>query len=178
MTRAGQAGTALTAAGLLGGTAALAYFAGGYFDRARLWAGLTAWVLVAFVAITSGRVLPRRAPARLLLAGMLGLACWTALSIRWTPLRDVAQADAERLLLYLGVLVAGVAALRNGRALRAVEPVLALGAVCAVVEGMSDRLLPGAITLTHSTAAPGRLDQTLTYWNATGLLAAFGLVLC
>ena len=27
-------------------------------------------------------------------------------------------------------------------------------------------------------SAAGRLDQPLTYWNATGALAALGLVLC
>jgi O-antigen ligase len=43
--------------------------------------------------------------------------------------------------------------------------------------GLSERLLPGLITLKRSTGALGRLEQPLTYWNAMGELAALGLVL-
>ena len=69
--RAGSAGRALTVAGLLGGAIALAFSSGGCFDRARLWAGVGAWALVAVMAVTVGRVLPREGPARAIPAGLL-----------------------------------------------------------------------------------------------------------
>ena len=46
-----------------------------------------------------------------------------------------------------------------------------------VVYGMSDRLIPGLVTLAHSFTSGSRLEQPLTYWNAEGLLAAIGLFL-
>ena len=171
-------GRAPIVAVLLGGTTMLAFFSGGYFERARLWAGIVAWVLVALTAIVVRRPWPRTWPAWLALGGLAGLTAWTALSIGWAPQRDIAQGDAQRLLVYLGVLIAGIAVLRGRSAVRAVEPVLAAGAFAAVVEGLSERLLPGVFTLAPSVAAQGRLSQPLTYWNAMGLLAAIGAILC
>ena len=46
-----------------------------------------------------------------------------------------------------------------------------------VAYGLSERLLPGIVELDRSSAAAGRLEQPLTYWNAYGLVAAIGFVL-
>ena len=83
-----------------------------------------------------------------------------------------------RTLLYLGTLLAAIALLREPRAARAVEPVLALGAFVAIGYGLLGRLLPGLIDHLASIKGGGRLEQPITYWNAEGLLAAMGLVLC
>jgi Ca2+/Na+ antiporter len=166
-----------TLGALLVGPTALAFFSGGYFDRPRLWAGVVAWVAVAVAAVAYPRPLPRTRGAWLAVGGLTALTAWTAISITWAPLRDVAQADAERLVLYVGVLVAGIAAFRARAAARLAEPILALGTVLVVAEGLSERVLPGLFALSRSAAAQGRLSQPLTYWNAMGLLAAIGLVL-
>jgi hypothetical protein len=76
------------------------------------------------------------------------------------------------------VLAAAAAAFRARPAARAVEPLAAGGTVIVVGYGLSGRLLPGLVTQHPQTSAAGRLDQPLTYWNATGLLATLGLVLC
>jgi O-Antigen ligase len=39
-------------------------------------------------------------------------------------------------------------------------------------------MLPGIVELDRSASAGGRLEQPITYWNAEGLLAAMGLILC
>jgi hypothetical protein len=44
--------------------------------------------------------------------------------------------------------------------------------------GLSERLLPGLVTLNRSRSAFGRLEQPLTYWNAMGFVAGLGVVLC
>jgi hypothetical protein len=163
---------------LLGGPTVLAFFSGAYFDRPRLWAAVVSWIAVAAAAVAAPRPWPSTRAAWLAVGGLAALTAWTAVSVSWAPLRDVAQADAQRLLLYLGVLVAGIAAFRSRAAASAVEPVLALGAVIVVLEGLSERLLPGLFTLARSEAVPGRLFQPVTYWNAMGLLAAMGVVLC
>jgi O-Antigen ligase len=167
----------LAAVALLAAPFALALSRGGYFDQARLWAGIGAWLLVAVAAIAAPRPVPRAPAAVAALAGLAGLLAWTLLSFAWAPLRAPAVDDAQRLALYLGALLAATALLRGATA-RAVVPALAAGILATTLYGLSERLLPGVVELTRSTAAMGRLDQPLTYWNAMGAWAAIGLVLC
>jgi hypothetical protein len=163
---------------LLAAPTALAFFSGGYFDEARLWAAIGAFALVLLAAIASDQPLPRSWPGRLALGGLAALTAWTALSISWAPLAGPAFHDTQRLLLYLAVLTASAALLRGWATAEAVEPALAAGTLIVIGYGLSGRLLPGLIHETHSLSAAGRLEQPLTYWNATGALAAIGVVLC
>ncbi len=167
----------VAAALLLAGPLALALAKGGYFDEGRLWAGIGAWLLVAVAAFVAPRPLPRSRAAIAALAGLAGLLAWTLISFAWAPLRAPAVDDAQRLALYLAVLIAATALLR-GDAARWVVPAIAASIVAATLYGLSERLLPGIFELTRSRAAMGRLDQPLTYWNAMGAWAAIGLVLC
>jgi hypothetical protein len=162
---------------LLVGPTTLAFISGGYFDRPRLWAGIAAWVAVAVAAVVCATPWPRTRAAWLAIGGLGALSAWTIVSIEWAPLRDAAQADAQRTLLYLGAVLAGTAALRARGAARAVEPALAFGALLVIVEGLSERLFPGVFHLSRDAIAAGRLNQPLTYWNAMGILAAMGVVL-
>jgi uncharacterized integral membrane protein len=59
-----------------------------------------------------------------------------------------------------------------------VEPALTAGIAAVIGYGIAGRVLPDVVSLTRTRSAGGRLDQPLTYWNATGALAALGLVLC
>ncbi len=163
---------------LLAGPTALAFFAGGYFDGPRAWAGLAAWVLVAVSAILLPRLVPAGTPgARLALVALAALAGWTLLSITWTPVAGTAYHDGQRLLLYTGVLVSAAVLLRGRGAQRAVEPALAAGTLIVIGYGLSARLLPGVLHFARSVSAQGRLEQPLTYWNAMGEVAALGFVL-
>jgi hypothetical protein len=161
---------------LLAFPAAVGFAQGGYFAPERLWAAVAAMVVVAIAAVVSPRPLPTSAGGRLAVGGLAGLLAWTVLSRSWAPLAGPAIADAQRLALYLAVLVASAALLRGRRA-RFAEPTLAAGAVVVLMYGLSERLLPGLIDLTESRSALGRLEQPLTYWNAMGALAAMALVL-
>jgi hypothetical protein len=164
------------AAALLAGPTVLAFFSGGYFDVPRLWAAVAAWTLLLAIVLFAPQPLPRALPARLALAGLLLFAVLAFVSAWWAPRRGPAFDDAGRDLLYLAAL-ASAAALLRGRAARVVEPALIAGAMLVICYGLSERVLPGLITLSHSRTALGRLEQPLTYWNATGALAAIGLVL-
>jgi hypothetical protein len=172
--------TVLTAARVvaLAGPVALAFAAGGYHDTPRLVAAIVAWALVGVAALVAPSPLPRGRPARAAILGLALLTAWTALSLLWTPVAGAAYDDLQRDLLYLGALIAAAALLGGGPAARAVEPAVAGGALAAILYGLSERLLPGVFELERSQSAAGRLDQPLTYWNATGALAAIGLVLC
>jgi O-Antigen ligase len=163
---------------LLAGPTVLAFFSGGFFDEPRLWATLIALLMVVGVAVAVTPPLPRPRAARVALAG---LALWTllaGLSAFWATSTGPALDDAQRLLLYLATAVAAAAVLRPRSLARAVEPALALGALVVIGYGLSGRLLPGIVHLSHGASSQARLDQPLTYWNAEGALAAMGLTLC
>lgn len=161
------------AALLLAGPTVLAFFTGGFTDEPRLWAGIVAWTLAGLGALLAP--LPRARAGWAAVAALAALWAWTALSIGWAPLSDAALADAQRLALYTGALLA--AFLLLGSVSRAVEPALAGGSVVVIGYGLAGRLVPGVIEQSASRTAFGRLEQPLTYWNATGALAAIGLVL-
>ena len=161
----------------LTGPAVLAFFAGGYFDGPRVWAGLITWALVVVAMLSSPRALPARLGGRLALIGLGLLALWTLLSFTWAPVAGNAYHAGQRMILYAGALLAAAALLRRRLVQRAVEPVLALGALVVIGYGLSERLLPGVLHFSRSVSAQGRLEQPLTYWNAMGEVAALGLVL-
>src|SRR3954454_18336557 len=84
--RVRRAITVLAVVVLLAGPTALAFFQGGYFDPARLIAGIVAWALFGIAALVSDRPLPRGLGGRLALAGLVLLTAWTGASITWASL--------------------------------------------------------------------------------------------
>lgn len=167
----------LALAALLAGPAVLAFFSGGYFDEPRLVAAIAACALLAATALLAPAVVPRRTPGRLALGGLAALTLLVGLSITWAPLASAAQADLQRLLLYLAAFAAGAALLRGPGGLRLVEPAVFAGAFAVIAVALAGRLLPGLVEQEQSVSALGRLEQPLTYWNATGMLAALGALL-
>lgn len=165
------------AGGLVCGTAVLCFRAGGYFHDPRTAIAIGASVVVAVVAISplGPALIPPTRAGRVALAGLVALAGWTALSLLWAPLIEPAREDAQRLALYVAALALAVVALRERWAVRAVEAAVALLAVGVVAYGLLGEA--GAIDVTASASANGRLDQPLGYWNAMGAMAALGVVL-
>lgn len=155
----------------------IAFFAGGYFAGPRLIAGAFIWLLALAAFWLTDQPLARKREGRLALVGIIALTALVGISITWAPLRSVAQADLQRLLLYLGAFIAAVALLRGRRGLQFSELVLAAGALLVSCYALAARLLPGVVHEAASDSAAGRLEQPLTYWNASGVLAAIGLIL-
>ena len=178
MTAARRTVTLVAGIAVLGAPTVLALFSGGYFARPRVIAAIVVWLLVLALAAIGPAPLPRSTPGRLVLAGLAGLAVWSAVSILWAPQAGPAVQNVQRLVLYTGALVLTVGAVRDTRVRRATEPALAAGAAIVIFYGLAGRILPGVVELESSTSAGGRLEQPLTYWNAEGLLAAVGLILC
>ena len=165
---------------LLAGPVALAFFSGGYFAAAPAtgrgwWPGR--WSpsppLVARRPLPQSRVRPL-----VTVAGLGLLAAWTLLSFVWSPMAGTAYGDGQRVILYLGVLLAATcAAARAGRS---------AGGARGRRRGAGGHRLrpvraPAPVAADLSAArssAQGRLEQPLTYWNAMGAVAAIGLVLC
>jgi hypothetical protein len=172
---------ALTAlqAGLLVLPLVLAFFSGAFFEAARVIAAICAWALLALAALAvPGLPVPGARAARGALLALAGLTAWTWIAGRWSTSPAGADQEFELALLYLPALAAGALAWRDRRAARMVEPALAGAALVVIGYGLAGRLLPGVVYLHATQRAGGRLEQPLTYWNATGALAAIGLVLC
>jgi hypothetical protein len=163
---------------LLAGPTALAFFTGGYFPEAQVWAGLAVWLLVAVAAALGGGALPRGREVWLALGGLVLFGAWTLLSITWAPIAGNAYHAGQVVMLYAGGLLAATLLLRTPATQRFVEPALAAGTVIVIGYGLAGRLLPGLLSFARSFSALGRLEQPLTYWNAMGELAALGFVLC
>lgn len=153
---------------------ALAFASGGYFDEAREIALVVAWALV-LAGIVLGAPLPARRVAWVALGALAAFTAWVAIAGSWAQLAATARGDMERDVLYLGALTAAVLLL--GGVGRLVEPLLAAGTVVVAGYALAGRLVPGVVHLTATASAGGRLDQPLTYWNASGALAALGIVL-
>jgi O-antigen ligase len=169
---------ALIGAALVGATAWLCFRSGGFFHEPRATLAIAGWVAVALAALALGplALVPPTWPGRAALAGLLGLAGWTALSLLWAPLLEPAREDVWRVALYAAVLPLAVVAFRERRAARALE--LALAGLTLVVVGYGLLGGAGALDLDASGGADGRLEQPLSYWNAMGAMAALGIVLC
>jgi len=162
---------------LIAGTFVLAFFSGGYFNVARNTAGLAAWSLVLILIAAAGMPLPKSRSAVATALGLLTLATWSAVSMLWTPIVDDAFHDVQRILLYLGVFIAACGLFHSTRQKRLLEPLLAISAFLIICYGLSERLLPTFFELTPTGSAAGRLEQPITYWNAMGLMAAYGFIL-
>ncbi len=168
----------MACAALLLGPIALAFFDGGIHEDARAVATISVWALVGAGALLWRRPpLPRRRPGLLAAGGLAALTALVAASGWWAPLGGPALDDRVRLVLYLGAFLLAVAAWPSRRAARMAEPAVAAGALVVIGYGLSERLLADLLTLERSVGDSGLLKQPLTYWNATGALAAVGIVL-
>ena len=116
----------VVAGGLLLLPVVVAFSRGGYFDAARLRAGIVACVLAAAGVLLGVRT---TLAGKIALGGMAALTAWTALSLTWAPMGGPAIDDLERLVLYLAALVAAAGLLDT----RATEPALLAGITATAV---------------------------------------------
>lgn len=165
-------------AAALAGPVALAFASGGFFDDGRQVALLVAAVPLGLWALIGPGPIPRDRRALIALGGLAAYCAWVALSTGWSLRADVAHADLERDLLYLGALALGATLWQPRVAARVVEPAVALGVLIVMGYGLAGRLLPGIVELSTGRLSGSRLFQPLTYWNAEGELAAIGFILC
>lgn len=108
----------------------------------------------------------------------LGLfVIWTLISSSWSHAPGRAVLEANRALLYLTALVLFGSLVRRRGRLAAIAGGVALGCVVVSAAGFLTRTLPH----TFPTVAPFanyRLSYPASYWNAAGILAALGIILC
>jgi O-antigen ligase len=160
------------------GTVALAFASGGFFAGTVGTAAVLAAAALAVRLALAARPLEGVGPWALAgLVALAGFGVWTLASSLWSDAPARALVEADRVLLYLltFALVAAVPRRPGAPAVLAGWLALALVVVCGAA--FVSRALPEVLSTTPNINND-RLSYPLTYWNALGLAAALGLVLC
>jgi O-antigen ligase len=113
----------------------------------------------------------------LVIAALASYALLTLLSQVWSDAPGRALVEFDRTLLYLLVMVIFSSLAHSSNRLVWLLRALTLAIVVICACGLITRLLPHLWPITPELAN-NRLSFPLTYWNALGLFAAFGVVLC
>ena len=108
---------------------------------------------------------------------LLALALWALASGLWSNAWGRALVEADQVLVYALTVALITSFPRSTRRLRWMVRGVALAAVAVSLCGLITRLLPDVWAIAPDLA-PGRLSFPLTYWNALGLLATLGGLLC
>jgi hypothetical protein len=159
-------------------TLVLSFVTGGY------GVGTTALVAIEAAALLAARVLLARRPLEgvstwlvVASAALAAFAVWTLASEAWSDSPSRAQIEYTRVLAYLLPLIAfGTIARTAGRVRLAVYGV-AGAIVCVCIAALAARMLPEAFPVDPGYE-PNRLSFPLSYWNALGIMAGIGIVLC
>jgi len=157
---------------------AFGFHAGGFFAGT-----VAAGVILLGLALVLRITLAERPFANLSMpfvgaaAALALLAVWTLVSSAWSGAPARALVEYDRVLLYLLAFVLGGAIGRTPDRLRWAIRAVAFAAVVVCACGFVTRALPDVWSVPVSVSNE-RLGYPLTYWNALGLLAAIGLVLC
>lgn len=159
-------------------TVYLAFHGGGFL------AGGHAAVAIVLLLLLAGRVLLVARPAEgfsavlaVAAAALALFSLWTLLSGRWSQAPHRALIEFDRALLYVLFLVAFGSIRRETWRLRWMVRGIALAAVIVCCAGLATRLLPDVFPLAFQTIGD-RLSYPVRYWNALGLLAALGTIMC
>jgi O-antigen ligase len=152
--------------------------AGGFFPNTPAFVAVFLAALLALRAVFADEPFEGISRAVLVAAGALGLyAIWTLASATWSDSLGRSMIEFNLVLLYLfGLLLFGSLA-RSSDCVRWMLRGLALGILIVCVSGLITRVLPDVWTVAPNISQ-NRLSYPITYWNALGILASLGLILC
>jgi O-antigen ligase len=151
---------------------------GGYFPGADAFVAVVLALVLAMRLWFASEPLAGFGPLAAVCGSLLLLyGVWTAVSSAWSDAPGRALVETDRVLLYLLALLLFATVIRETDRMRLMVRGLAAGAVFVCVIGLITRVAPDVWPIAPDLQQ-GRLSYPLTYWNAFGLLAAIGLVLC
>ena len=160
---------------LIGG---LALTGGGFELADRHIAGLAVWLLVA--ALLALGAAGRASLGKPFFWGtglVLALAVFSGLSSFWSGSVELSVAEADRVLVYLGVLLAAfLIAQTDQRRQRFAEGVV-FSLILVGVLGLATRLLPHVFPVAEGLGSGPRLRYPLGYWNANGVACGIAAAL-
>ena len=114
-------------------------------------------------------------PLAVTAAALALFATWTLASSAWSNASSRALLEFDRTLLYLLVLLLTGSVLRTEKRMRLLLRAMTLAIVAVCTIGLVAYIVPDVWSVERNTADLG-LNYPLTYSNAVGLLAAFGIV--
>ncbi|MDQ6816473.1 MAG: O-antigen ligase family protein, partial [Actinomycetota bacterium] len=164
---------------VLGGSfVAVAFLTAGGIDAAP-----NTWVEIVLTLVGAGAcaaVLLARRPGRLwggaTLLLLVALAALTYASIAWSVAPDITWVEANRTLSYLAVFGSGIALVRlAGDRWPALVAAVALATIAICCYTLLAKAFPASLAPNDTL---GRLQLPFGYFNATGLIAALGVVPC
>jgi hypothetical protein len=159
-------------------TVYLSFNAGGFFPNTPAFVALILAMAVGLRVLLSEHPLRGVSPQLAVAAGALGLfGAWTFLSAVWSDAPGRSVIEFDRVLLYLFALGLYGSIARSSEDLRWMIRGLALGFTVVALAGLITRVLPDVWAISPNLAED-RLSYPLTYWNALGLLASLGAILC
>jgi hypothetical protein len=162
---------------LIAAPTVLAFFSGGYGVSSQLLTAAVLLVLLALVAIAAPwPLIPRGAPLAAL-AALGGYVLWTGLSMGWARIVADAAHDTDRVFMYAVAFALALVVLRPEAIRRIVPDALLAGIAIVCLYALAGRFLPDIAPQQIGSKAGSRLDQPITYWNAMGILAGFGVLL-
>ena len=154
----------------------LSFNTGGFFVDGPAVAALVAFVAMLLRLAVAEHPFEGFGLASGLTIGALALfAAWVLVSSAWSDAPGRALLEFDRVLLYLSVLVLGSSVLRTPRRIRLMLYGITLALVAVCMSAVATRVLPDVWQVAPNTADI-RLNYPLSYSNALGLLAAFGIV--
>jgi hypothetical protein len=160
---------------LIGG---LALAGGGYELSDRHIAGLLVWLVVVALLVlgAAGRATPAK-PFYWASGLILGLAIWSAISSLWSGSVELSVAEADRVLVYLGVFVAAFLVAQTDQRRQRFGEGIGIAVTGVVLLALASRLLPHVFSLSAEDTSGSRLFYPLHYWNADGLFCAMAIPL-
>lgn len=139
---------------------------GGFFATAWGWPTLACLVTALVAALAADRVRAQRLDL-ILLAGLAGLMCWSALSALWAPGAELPVHAAELVLVYLAAVTAFL--LLDSTS-------LPIGVVCTVTSiaayALATRLVPDRLGGYRPGVEGYELATPIGYHNGLGILCA------
>jgi hypothetical protein len=161
---------------LIGGAlAGIAFGAAGGTELTRTTTVEILMVLGSAVLVAAGILWGRRGPlygvTSLVLFALL--AAFTALSVLWSVVPELAYIEAGRTFAYLATFAAAIAGARLApRASDVVLKGVLVGALLAVAYALASRIWPGTLA---EDELSNRIGQPFQYWNAVGTTAALAI---
>jgi hypothetical protein len=152
---------------LIGG---LALTGGGFELADRHIAGLAVWLLVA--ALLALGAVGRASLAKPFFLGtglVLALAVFSGLSSSWSGSVQLSVAEADRVLVYLGVLLAAFLIAQTDQRRQRFAEGIVFALILVGILGLATRLLPHVFTVAEGLGSGPRLRYPLGYWNANGV---------
>jgi hypothetical protein len=152
----------------------LALAGGGFGLSDRHIAGLTVWlILAAMLALgAAGRATLGR--PFYWTSGLIGaLALFSAFSSLWSGSIELSVIEADRVLVYLGVFLAGFLIAQTAQRRQRFGEGIAIALIGVAAVALASRLLPDVVSVAEGPGSGPRLSYPLGYWNAAGL--SFGI---